>query len=135
MVNMSDSDVLKNLLSEDPHHIYSDEELDAIEEIDPTLALRIARAQHFAKPAEQRVVDENAEIDPVLLEKAIEDVRRILSLDGGDIELVNIEDHTVRVRMKGACVGCPNAVLDLKNVVEKIIFEQVPGVRVVENTF
>ena len=126
---------LKKLISDDPHHHYSDEELDAIEEIDEALALRIARAQHFSKPAVTREVDETAEISPQLLEEAIMQVKGILSMDGGDIELVDVQERTVRVRMKGACVGCPNAVLDLKNVVEKIIFEQVPGVRAVENVF
>lgn len=132
---MSNSKLLKDLLSEDPCHHYSDDELDAIEEIDPALALRLARAQHFSKPTAERIVDDSVEIDQALLISAIEDVKRILSMDGGDIELVSVEDRTVRVRMKGACVGCPNSALDLKNVVEKIIFEQVPGVRRVENTF
>ena len=49
--------------------------------------------------------------------------------------MIELVGRTVRVKMKGACVSCPNAPLDLKNVVEKIIFEQVPGVTAIENIF
>ena len=48
--------------------------------------------------------------------------------------LVGIVGATVRVRMKGACAGCPNSVLDLRNVVEKVVCA-VPGVGSVVNTF
>ena len=132
---MSDNNPLEKILSQDPAHIYSEEELDAIEEIDSALALRIARAQHFSQPKAEREFDESVPIDHEKLKEAVEEVRKILSMDGGDIELVDVVDRTVQVRMKGACVGCPNAVLDLKNVVEKIIFDRVPGVRSIENTF
>jgi len=132
---MSNIDLLHKLLSDDPHHIYTDEELDAIEEIDVSMALRLARAQHFANANVERVIDESVDIDLDLLNQAIDEVKKILSSDGGDIELVNLTERTVNVRMKGACVGCPNAPLDLKNVVEKIIFDQVPGVRAIQNVF
>ncbi|MGE4530090.1 MAG: NifU family protein [Acidithiobacillus sp.] len=61
-------------------------------------------------------------------------VRHILNRDGGDIELVDIIDRDVRVRMKGACAGCPNSVIDLKQVVERIV-GAVAGVVSVSNTF
>ena len=132
---MTDRNKLEELVSSDPLHIYSEEELDAIEAIDVALALRIARAQHFSQTSKQRAVDETAEVDLKALQQAIENIKNILASDGGDIELVELVDRTVRVKMKGACVSCPNAPLDLKNVVEKIIFEQVPGVRAIENVF
>lgn len=132
---MSKTFELKQLLSDDPRHEYTDDELDAIEEIDPALALRLARVQHFSRSEPERIVDDSVEVDLVKVNQAIAKIQQILAMDGGDIELVDVQDRTVRVRMKGACVGCPNAVLDLKNVVEKIIFDQVPGVRSVENTF
>ena len=69
------------------------------------------------------------------LTDAINEVKKILSMDGGDIELVDVVDKTVRVQMKGACVGCPNAVMDLKNVVERLVLEKVPGVKAVTNMF
>ena len=124
---------LSHLLSENPLHFYSEDELDAIEEIDAVMALRIAKVQHLAstKPVEYQDV----EIDMDKLTSAISDVKKILSMDGGDIDLVNVVDKTVRVQMKGACVGCPNAVMDLKNVVERLVLEKVPGVKAVTNTF
>lgn len=128
---------LTKLLRDDPMHCYDDEELDAIEELDPALALRIARTQHLLKAQQSEYGDcekypypERAQVESALI-----DVRKILSQDGGDIELVDIHVRSVRVRMKGACVGCPNSVLDLKNVVERIVKGKVPGVRDVVNVF
>ncbi len=72
--------------------------------------------------------------DPEAVAEAVHTVRRILMRDGGDIELVDIIQRDVRVRMKGACAGCPNAVIDLKQVVERIV-GAVPGVVSVSNTF
>ncbi|AWP22633.1 NifU family protein [Acidiferrobacter sp. SPIII_3] len=115
---------------------YTEEELDALEGTDPDMAYRIARAQAIAA-RERRgpALDAGAgPPDRAAVEHAIEDVRRILQRDGGDIELVDIVDTTVRVRMKGACAGCPNSVLDLRNVVEKVVCT-VPGVSAVVNTF
>ena len=133
--NMSDSkeNPLSHLLSENPVHFYTEEELDAIEEIDAVMALRIAKAQHLASKNE--FVYQDVAIDMDKLQAAIDDVKKILALDGGDIEFVAIEDKIVKVQMKGACVGCPNAVMDLKNVVERIVLENVPGVRGVSNVF
>lgn len=118
-----------------PIRFYSEEELDALEATDPDRAYRIARAQAMA----QRAVHPSASVDtgppdPDKVKQALGDVRALLARDGGDIELVGIEGSVVRVRMKGACVGCPNSVLDLKNVVEKVLLG-VPGVSKVLNTF
>jgi len=132
---MSDSKekLLSHLLSENPLHFYSEDELDAIEDIDAVMALRIAKVQHLASTT---VVEyQDVEIDMTKLHDAISEVKKILSMDGGDIELVDVVDKMVRVQMKGACVGCPNAVMDLKNVVERLVLEKVPGVKSVSNTF
>jgi len=48
---------------------------------------------------------------------------------------VEISGTIVRVRLKGACVGCPNSMLDLKNVVEKIVRRTFPQVTEVQNTY
>jgi len=125
---------LNELLSSDPSHIYSDEELDKIEEIDAAMALRLARVQHHASQS-QIMAFVDVPVDEDLVHEVLIEVKKILAMDGGDIEFVDVVEHTVRVRMKGACVGCPNAVLDLKNVVEKMIREKVPGVREVVNMF
>ncbi len=120
-----------------PVRFFTDEELDALELVDPDRAFRIARAQAMAAradtiPSANQMAGEPP--DARRVQEAVEDVRQILMRDGGDIELVEIEASVVRVRMKGACVGCPNSVLDLKNVVEKVVLA-VPGVTRVENTF
>lgn len=125
---------LEQLLSHDPRHIYTGEELDAIEEIDPELALRIDRVQTIAARAPvQAEADGQIDQDEVLA--AIEEARRILLQDGGDIEFVELDGRVVRVRFKGACVGCPRSALDLKNVVERLVRRRVPGVAEVANTF
>lgn len=124
---------LSHLLSENPLHFYSEDELDAIEEFDAVMALRIAKVQHLAKKTAFEYQDVDIDMDK--LTDAIAEVKKILSMDGGDIDLVDVVEKTVRVQMKGACVGCPNAVMDLKNVVERLVLEKVPGVRAVTNTF
>ena len=57
----------------------------------------------------------------------------MLQADGGDVELVEVgEDGLVKVRLQGACAGCPMSQMTIKNGVEKILKEQVPGVSSVE---
>jgi len=64
---------------------------------------------------------------------ALETVRPSLQADGGDVELVEVtEDGIVRVRLQGACHGCPMAQMTLKNGIERVLMEQVPGVKEVE---
>jgi Fe-S cluster biogenesis protein NfuA len=54
----------------------------------------------------------------------------MLQNDGGDIELVGVdEDNSVRVRLKGACKGCPGAAMTLKMGVERLLKERVPEVK------
>jgi len=63
---------------------------------------------------------------------AIEKIRPLLQRDGGDIELVAIEGATVKVRLRGACSGCPMSQMTLKSVVEQTIRKEVPEVAKVE---
>lgn len=123
-----------HLLSDDPEHTYSEDELDAIEAIDPELALRLDRAQTFASRQATEVVAEGP-IDEDVVRQAIDEARRILMQDGGDIEYVGLDGRTVQVRLKGACVGCPRSALDLRNVVERLVRSRAPGVERVANTF
>ncbi|TVP84868.1 MAG: NifU family protein [Acholeplasmataceae bacterium] len=58
----------------------------------------------------------------------IEKVRPYLQRDGGDIEVVNIEDGIVYVRMLGACDGCIALDVTLKQGIETLLLENVPGV-------
>ncbi|MDP2854190.1 MAG: NifU family protein [Smithellaceae bacterium] len=64
------------------------------------------------------------------VQKAIEKVRPGLQADGGDVELVDVsEDGVVKVKLTGACHGCPMAQVTLKMGIEKIIKQQVPSVK------
>ena len=67
------------------------------------------------------------------VEGVIEEIRPHLQADGGDIALVDVtEDGVVRVRLLGACQGCPGAMMTLKMGVERMLKEKVPGVASVE---
>jgi len=62
--------------------------------------------------------------------EVIESIRPMLQNDGGDIELVAVDDdNTVRVRLQGACKGCPGAARTLKMGVERLLKERVPEVK------
>ncbi len=118
--------------------IYSDEELDALYEQDPVLAMKISREQEQAKRAGLVRRPPNPDAPPpdlTELNAVLEKARRILLQDGGDLELVEVQGSVVRVRLKGNCVGCPNSVLDLKNIVERLVMEQFPQVTEVANTY
>lgn len=68
------------------------------------------------------------------VEAALNKVRPMLQADGGDVELVEVgEDGRVKVRLQGACAGCPMSQMTIKNGVEKILKEQVPEVSSVES--
>jgi len=60
---------------------------------------------------------------------ALDQIRPALQADGGDVELVDVKDGTVRVKLTGACGGCPMATMTLKKGIEKILKERVPEVK------
>nr|WP_094759077.1 NifU family protein [Sedimentisphaera salicampi] len=63
------------------------------------------------------------------IQDCIQQIRPMLQSDGGDIELVEVtENNDVKVRLQGACRGCPGARMTLKMGVERKLKEQVPGV-------
>jgi Fe-S cluster biogenesis protein NfuA len=65
--------------------------------------------------------------------KALEDVRPMLQADGGDVELVEVtEDGIVRVRLQGACQGCPMSQMTIKDGIERLLKARVPGISEVE---
>ncbi len=65
-----------------------------------------------------------------LVRKAIEDVRPSLQADGGDIELVSVEDDgTVKVQLTGACGSCPMSTFTLKQGVESYLKKMIPEVK------
>ena len=62
--------------------------------------------------------------------KALERVRPYLQSDGGDIDLIDVtEDMTVKVKLKGACQGCPYSMQTLKAGVEQAIMKEVPEIK------
>ena len=64
------------------------------------------------------------------VESALNKIRPALKADGGDVELVEItEDGIVKVRLKGACMGCPMSQLTLKAGIEQQLKKEVPGVK------
>ncbi len=67
------------------------------------------------------------------VEEVLEKIRPMLQADGGDIELVEIrEDNVIKVKLKGACAGCPGARMTLQMGVETRLKEEIPEVAGVE---
>lgn len=67
------------------------------------------------------------------VEKVLEKIRTGLKSDGGDIELVDIKDSVVYVRLKGACGTCPMATITLKNWVEAHLKKEIPEISAVQS--
>jgi len=67
------------------------------------------------------------------VEKVIDKIRPALQADGGNIELVDVVDGIVKVKLMGACAGCPGAQMTLKMGVEKALKEEIPEVKSVES--
>ncbi len=68
------------------------------------------------------------------VQQVINEIRPNLQADGGDIELIDVtEDGVVKVRLRGACSGCPGAAMTLKMGVERVLKSRVPQVQRVEN--
>jgi len=59
----------------------------------------------------------------------LEEIRPALQADGGDVELVDVTDGTVKVRLKGACSGCPMSTMTLKSGIERIIKSKLPDIK------
>ncbi len=68
------------------------------------------------------------------VKEVLEKIRPSLQADGGDVELVDIdtENGIVRVRLQGACAGCPMSQMTLRNGIERILKQQIPEVKAVE---
>ena len=66
------------------------------------------------------------------VELALEKIRPMLQRDGGDIELVEVTDGVVKVRLTGACKGCPMSQMTLKQGVEKMLLKEVAGLKDVQ---
>jgi len=63
------------------------------------------------------------------VEEVLKKIRPSLQADGGDIELVDVSDGVVKVKLTGACGSCPMSTMTLKMGVERVLKEQIPEVK------
>jgi Fe-S cluster biogenesis protein NfuA len=66
------------------------------------------------------------------VEEVLDQIRPHLQADGGDVELVDVQDGVVTVRLTGACHGCPMSQMTLKNGIERVLKENIEGITAVE---
>lgn len=63
------------------------------------------------------------------VEKILDKIRPSLRADGGDVELVDVEDNVVKVRLTGACGGCPMSQMTLKMGIERVLKKDLPEIK------
>ncbi|KJS15224.1 MAG: nitrogen fixation protein NifU [Peptococcaceae bacterium BRH_c4b] len=63
------------------------------------------------------------------VQAALDKVRPALQRDGGDVELVDVTDGVVKVKLKGACGGCPMSTMTLKMGIERTIKQEIPEIK------
>jgi Fe-S cluster biogenesis protein NfuA len=66
------------------------------------------------------------------VQAAIDKIRAMLQKDGGDVELVDVQNGIVTVRLRGACAGCPMSQMTLKNGIEKLLKREIPEIVAVQ---
>ncbi|WP_026867362.1 MULTISPECIES: NifU family protein [Jeotgalicoccus] len=69
------------------------------------------------------------------VEEVLNKLRPFLLRDGGDVELVDVEDGIVKLRLLGACGTCPSSTITLKAGIERALLEEVPGFVEIEQVF
>ncbi|MDQ1912112.1 NifU family protein [Paenibacillus sp. GD4] len=78
-------------------------------------------------------VQQSTMYDEVL--EVLDKLRPFLQRDGGDVELVDVEDGIVKLRLVGACGSCPSSTITLKAGIERALLEEVEGVQEVVQVF
>jgi Fe-S cluster biogenesis protein NfuA len=63
------------------------------------------------------------------VEAALEEIRPTLQADGGDVELVDVDDGIVSVKLTGACAGCPMSTMTLKMGIERVLRGRIPELK------
>ena len=63
------------------------------------------------------------------VEAALDQIRPSLQADGGDVELVDVNNGTVTLKLTGACSGCPMATMTLHQGIARVLKEQIPEVK------
>jgi len=66
------------------------------------------------------------------VQAVLDNIRPNLRADGGDVELVEVKDGVVSVRLKGACAGCPMSTMTLKNGIERLLKQEISDVKEVK---
>ena len=69
------------------------------------------------------------------VQEVLDKLRPFLLRDGGDVELVDVEEGIVKLRLVGACGSCPSSTITLKAGIERALIEEVPGIVEVEQVF
>ncbi len=69
------------------------------------------------------------------VQEVLDKLRPFLLRDGGDCELVDVEEGIVKLRLLGACGSCPSSTITLKAGIERALIEEVPGIVEVEQVF
>ena len=67
--------------------------------------------------------------------EVLDKLRPFLLRDGGDCQLIDVEDGIVKLRLLGACGSCPSSTITLKAGIERALLEEVPGIVEVEQVF
>ena len=78
-------------------------------------------------------VQSTTQYDEVL--EVLDKLRPFLQRDGGDVELVDVEDGVVKLRLMGACGSCPSSTITLKAGIERALLEEVEGIEEVLQVF
>ncbi|MFD2613724.1 NifU family protein [Paenibacillus gansuensis] len=76
---------------------------------------------------------QNSQYDEVL--EVLDKLRPFLQRDGGDVELVDVEDGIVKLKLMGACGSCPSSTITLKAGIERALVEEVEGINEVVQVF
>ena len=68
------------------------------------------------------------------VETVLAEVRKMIQRDGGDLELVSVDEDSglVKVRFQGACVGCPSAAITFQSAIERTLKQAIPQIQTVE---
>ncbi|MBO8171791.1 MAG: NifU family protein [Bacillaceae bacterium] len=69
------------------------------------------------------------------VQEILDKLRPFLQRDGGDVELVDVEDGVVKLRLMGACGSCPSSTITLKAGIERALMEEIPEVKEVQQVF
>jgi Fe-S cluster biogenesis protein NfuA len=63
------------------------------------------------------------------VQTVLDNIRPSLRADGGDVELVDVKDGIVSVKLKGACAGCPMSTMTLKNGIERLLKQELSDIK------